>query len=433
MLTYALTKTGGVSLYEQLYRRVKDDILTGRLATGEKLPSKRALAAHLEVSVITVKNAYEQLMAEGYIYGMEKKGYYVSPVQRPLTAPAHRQEAAPPAEHVWEMDLVTNSIAAEDFPFTVWARLMRQTILEQGTGLLRPMPPQGAPELRRAIAAYLRQFRGMTVDEEQIIIGAGTEQLYNMLVQLLGRDKRYAVEDPGYGKIARIYRSNQAEVVSVPLDGAGLSVSALDEAGADVVHISPSHHYPTGIVMPIARRQELLRRMGITDFSVVVPDVEETYPEGLAPQEIVAHIARLKSDAAAPLVGPEDILITADTMVFWENDRLGKPRDEADALRMLTELAGNRHTVCTGVTVRQGGKAEAFTVSTDVYFRPCVEEELRAYIATGEPMDKAGAYGVQSLGALLVERIDGDFYNVMGLPVEKLGQCLTKHFGVRFF
>ena len=110
MLTYALTKTGGVSLYEQLYRRVKDDILTGRLATGEKLPSKRALAAHLEVSVITVKNAYEQLMAEGYIYGMEKKGYYVSPVQRPLTAPAHRQEAAPPAEHVWEMDLVTNSL-----------------------------------------------------------------------------------------------------------------------------------------------------------------------------------------------------------------------------------------------------------------------------------------------------------------------------------
>ena len=169
------------------------------------------------------------------------------------------------------------------------------------------------------------------------------------------------------------------------------------------------------------RRHELLRRMGITDFSVVVPDVEETYPEGLAPQEIVAHIARLKSDAAAPLVGPEDILITADTMVFLENGRLGKPRDEADALRMLTELAGNRHTVCTGVTVRQ------------VYFRPCTEEELRAYIATGEPMDKAGAYGVQSLGALLVERIDGDFYNVMGLPVEKLGQCLTKHFGVRFF
>ena len=208
MLTYPLTKTGGVSLYEQLYRRIKDDILTGRLAAGEKLPSKRALAAHLEVSVITVKNAYEQLIAEGYIYGMEKRGYYVSPVQRPLAAQRAAAPAAAPVPQNWEMDLVTNSIAAEDFPFTVWARLMRQTILEEGTGLLHAMPPQGAPELRTAIAAYLRQFRGMAVDAEQIIIGAGTEQLYSMLVQLLGRGKRYAAEDPGYSKIIRIYRSN---------------------------------------------------------------------------------------------------------------------------------------------------------------------------------------------------------------------------------
>ena len=181
------------------------------------------------------------------------------------------------------------------------------------------------------------------------------------------------------------------------------------------------------------RRHELLRRMGIEDFSVVTPEVEETYPEGLSPRETVAHISRLKSDAAAKLVGAEDILITADTMVFLENDRLGKPRDEADALRMLKELAGRRHTVCTGVTVRQGEKVEAFTAATDVYFRECTEDELRAYIATGEPMDKAGAYGVQSLGALLVERIEGDFYNVMGLPVEKLGLCLSERFGVRFF
>ena len=258
MLTYPLTKTGGVSLYEQLYRCIKDDILAGRLTAEEKLPSKRALAAHLEVSVITVKNAYEQLMAEGYIYGREKRGYYVSPVQRPLAAQQTAGELPPLPEPSWEMDLVTNSIAAEDFPFTVWARLMRQTILEQGTGLLYAMPPQGAPELRRAIAAYLRQFRGMAVDAGQIIIGAGTELLYSMLVQLLGRDKRYAVEDPGYGKIARIYRSNQAEVSYIPLDSGGLSVAALEGAGADVVHISPSHHYPTGLVMPIARRQELL-------------------------------------------------------------------------------------------------------------------------------------------------------------------------------
>ncbi len=181
------------------------------------------------------------------------------------------------------------------------------------------------------------------------------------------------------------------------------------------------------------RRHELLRRMGITDFSVVVPEVEETYPEGLEPEEIVAHISRLKSDEAAELVGQDDILITADTMVFLDTARLGKPHDEAEALEMLTALAGRRHTVCTGVTVRQGARVEAFTVATDVYFRACTQEELCGYIATGEPMDKAGAYGVQGLGALLVERIDGDYYNVMGLPVERLGQCLSRGFGIKFF
>ena len=142
MLTYTLDKQAGLSLYEQLYRRVKADILSGRLAAGEKLPSKRALAAHLEVSVITVKNAYEQLMAEGYLTGVEKKGYFVSAVlPSPAAVPAFPEQPPPPREPAWFLDLATNSIAAEDFPFTVWARLMRQTILEQGTGLLRSTPP----------------------------------------------------------------------------------------------------------------------------------------------------------------------------------------------------------------------------------------------------------------------------------------------------
>ena len=259
MLTYTLDKQAGLSLYEQLYRRVKADILSGRLAAGEKLPSKRALAAHLEVSVITVKNAYEQLMAEGYLTGVEKKGYFVSAVlPSPAAVPASPEQPPPPREPVWFLDLATNSIAAEDFPFTVWARLMRQTILEQGTGLLRSTPPQGAWALRQAIAAHLRQFRAMEVTAEQIIVGAGTEVLYNLLVQLLGRDRLYGVEDPGYGKIAHIYRAAGAEVTALPLDEAGVSVEALRRSDADVVHISPSHHYPTGLVMPIARRQELL-------------------------------------------------------------------------------------------------------------------------------------------------------------------------------
>ena len=177
------------------------------------------------------------------------------------------------------------------------------------------------------------------------------------------------------------------------------------------------------------RRQELLARIGITDFDIRVPQTEETFPAGLSPQQVVAYISREKAEAAAKLCTPEEIVITADTMVFLDEARLGKPADEAEALRMLTALQGRRHTVCTGVTVRQGQRMLTRAQSTQVWFRSASTEELKAYIRSGEPMDKAGAYGVQGLGALLVERIDGDFFNVMGLPVLLLSRMLAE-FGV---
>ena len=177
------------------------------------------------------------------------------------------------------------------------------------------------------------------------------------------------------------------------------------------------------------RRQELLRRMGITEFDIRVPETEETYPEGLSPRQIVEYISREKADAAAKLCTADEIVITADTMVFLDDARLGKPSDEADALRMLTALQGRHHTVCTGVTVRQGDRSLTESETTEVYFRPASEAELRAYIATGEPMDKAGSYGVQGKGALLVEKLNGDFFNVMGLPVLRLSRMLAQ-FGV---
>ena len=180
------------------------------------------------------------------------------------------------------------------------------------------------------------------------------------------------------------------------------------------------------------RRQELLQRIGITEFDVRVPEVEESYPAGLTPRETVEYISREKADAAARLCGADEIVITADTMVFLDDQRLGKPADEDDALRMLTALQGRHHTVCTGVTVRQGDRSITESEATEVYFRPATEAELRGYIATGEPMDKAGAYGVQGKGALLVERLNGDFFNVMGLPVLRLSRMLGQ-FGVSFF
>lgn len=177
------------------------------------------------------------------------------------------------------------------------------------------------------------------------------------------------------------------------------------------------------------RRRELLERIGVTDFLVRVPEVEEFFPEGLTAPEVVAFISKEKADAAAKLCAPEEIVITADTMVFLGDRRLGKPRDEAHALEMLLALQGRKHTVCTGVTVQQGPRRLTESESTDVFFRPASERELRNYIATGEPMDKAGAYGVQGRGALLVERLEGDFFNVMGLPVLRLSRMLAR-FGV---
>ena len=172
------------------------------------------------------------------------------------------------------------------------------------------------------------------------------------------------------------------------------------------------------------RRRELLTRMGIADFDVRVPETEETYPPNLSPRETVEYISREKAQAAAALCRPDEIVITADTMVFLDGARLGKPRDEAHALEMLTALQGRRHTVCTGVTVCRGDYRDTQSEETEVFFRPATEQELRAYIRTGEPMDKAGAYGIQGRGALLVEKIHGDFFNVMGLPVLRLSRML---------
>ena len=177
------------------------------------------------------------------------------------------------------------------------------------------------------------------------------------------------------------------------------------------------------------RRQELLNRIGITEFDIRVPESDETYPAGLTPAQVVECISRKKADAAALLCTLDEIVITADTMVFLDDQRLGKPVDEADALRMLTALQGRHHTVCTGVTVRQGDRNLTESESTEVYFRPATEEELLAYIATGEPMDKAGSYGVQGKGSLLVEKLNGDFFNVMGLPVLRLSRMLSQ-FGI---
>ena len=198
-----------------------------------------------------------QLAAEGYIRSQEKVGYFVEAVeQRRVPAVVSTPERTETSEPVWAADFTSNNLPAEAFPFSVWARLQREVLLDYGAELLGPVHPGGAEVLRRAIADYLYGFRSMTVSPDQILVGAGTDFLYNLLIQLLGRDKCFGVEDPGYGKIRQVYEAAGVACLPVPLDGDGIRVDCLGQA--QVVHLSPSHHFPTGIVTPIGRRQALL-------------------------------------------------------------------------------------------------------------------------------------------------------------------------------
>lgn len=178
------------------------------------------------------------------------------------------------------------------------------------------------------------------------------------------------------------------------------------------------------------RRKELLERIGIKDFKVSAPNVDESVEPGLSPAEIVEQLSRRKAGAAAKRAGPNDLIIAADTVVALDGAVLGKPRDEADAFAMLTALSGREHHVYTGVTVLRGDEAVTQHEETAVAFRDIGPGEIRGYIATGEPMDKAGSYGIQGVGALLVSGIRGDYCNVMGLPVFRLGRILGQ-FGVK--
>lgn len=177
------------------------------------------------------------------------------------------------------------------------------------------------------------------------------------------------------------------------------------------------------------RRKELLERMGIQYFETISPNVDESAFHGLPPEELVRRLSAEKVAAVAGKVGEDAIVIAADTVVALEGAVLGKPADELDAFKMLSALSGVRHQVYTGVTVCRGGEKQTAHEVTDVTFRELSEREIEDYISTGEPMDKAGAYGIQGYGALLIQGISGDYYNVMGLPVCRLSGMLAR-FGV---
>ena len=275
MLTYSFNDIGTTPLYEHLYKCIKNDIVNGTLSADTKLPSKRSFAKNLGVSPITVENAYAQLLSEGYIYSVAKKGYYVadfSPEFTTLPAPAEKPAALQETRPQYFADFSSNQTRPDHFPFSVWAKLMRETLQERNAELMTKSPCGGIYELREAIAGHLRQFRDIHVQPEQIFIGAGTEYLYGLLVQLLGFDKVYAIENPGYEKIAQIYDSHQVDYRFVDMDSQGIRIDRLEESDADVVHISPSHHFPTGIITPVSRRYELLGWAAKSESRYIIED-----------------------------------------------------------------------------------------------------------------------------------------------------------------
>ncbi len=272
-------------LYQQLYDFIKNEIRNGKLIGGVKLPSKRQLARHLKISQNTVAAAYEQLTAEGYVQASPRSGFYVNRLdmmpqrsdQTDLSPDTERcsqnqklnqepfgpESPKPkPGSQLWRYDMTTRSVDTAFFPFATWTRILREIMHDENREILKISHPQGDFDLRSGIARYLHEYRGVHCRPEQIIIGAGTEYLLGLVIQILGRKHVYAIENPGYSKTFRILRSNNADVHLIGLDDKGIRIGDLEDSGSNVAYITPSHQFPLGIIMPVNRRMQLLNWAG---------------------------------------------------------------------------------------------------------------------------------------------------------------------------
>lgn len=261
MLTCYLNRQSKTPIYVQLYQFIRGEIEKGTLLTEEKLPSKRKLATHLEISQITVDAAYQQLIAEGYLRSVPKSGFYVEPYEQGYNfkIKSSKEDLIVDLEkEKYQFDFRTNVVDTDLFPNTTWAKLAREVLSENNYEMVNVTNPQGLYELRKQIAKYLYNFRGINANPEQIIIGGGSDSLISLIILLLGRNSVYALENPGYNKVYQTLQNNDVPTIPISLDECGLKVSELDKTKANIVHVTPSHQFPTGVIMPIRRRLELL-------------------------------------------------------------------------------------------------------------------------------------------------------------------------------
>lgn len=275
MFTCDFSKRGNLPLWEFLYTEIKNAVISGLFSPDEKMPSKRTLASHLGISVITVAAAYNQLISEGWLYSIERRGFFVTNIRESVpekTFRASRAEKIPAAGKIperpetgntaqkekWFADFRDNSTALEKFPFSQWSKIIRKILHMPDSKVLSRCETAGLKELREEISSYLLRFRNIKASPERIIICPGTEYAYGMLVQILGRERIYAVENPGYRKTADVLRINGAVCCPVDMDKEGIRPDIIEKLNVSVIHVSPLHHYPTGRVMPVKRRMELL-------------------------------------------------------------------------------------------------------------------------------------------------------------------------------
>lgn len=285
MRTYSLSKKSNESIYEFLYECIKKDIISGNLKPGEKLPSKRAFSTNQGVSIVTVENTYAQLQAEGYIFSKPKSGFYVADIEylsdtAPVSDSVAYDKYIPDSQNndlsyeqsSTDINLISNHTLSLYFPFQIWAKITRTILSMQEPGLLSSPPTGGVNKLRESISKHLMDFRGISVNPQQIIIGAGTEYLYGLIVQLLGRNLTYGLENPCSPKIRNIYKALGVNITDLIMDKEGICISSNDLENTNIVHISPSHQYPTGIVTSARRRYELLQWVVENENRYIIED-----------------------------------------------------------------------------------------------------------------------------------------------------------------
>lgn len=248
-------------LYQQLYEYIKTEIQLGRMAYNTKLPSKRKLSTYLNISQNTIQTAYDQLIEEGYVISIVRRGFFVCKLDNIIKLELHNEGSSACFQdrqtHV-KYDFSYNGVDRESFPFSSWRKLTKDVINEYDKELLQLGDSQGNIDLRKSIAEYLRQSRGVNCMASQIIISAGTEFLLPILIQLLDKNSVYGLENPGYERLSLLFKSNGAQFKAVKIDGSGMIPEEIIKSNADILCITPSHQFPSGGIMPINRRIQIL-------------------------------------------------------------------------------------------------------------------------------------------------------------------------------